>query len=160
MIGLTPTLSQGFANNILEAKNLLAYRGRVILTLTLIGVLCSFYFAKNYGVAAMVLVTVFFILLERIILIPYYIKKANLDMMRYYKEISPLFIGLVLILSSFLFINNYLPDKNVYVFFGNILCYSMFYFLLFYFLLSGYEKTLFKSMLGKIPFKFNIKNGN
>jgi O-antigen/teichoic acid export membrane protein len=160
MIGLTPTLSQGFANNILEAKNLLAFRGRVILTLTIIGVLCSFYFAKNYGVAAMVLVTVFFILLERIILIPYYIKRANLDMMRYYKEISPLFFGLVVILSSFLLINNYLPDKNVYVFFGNILCYSLFYFLLFYFLLSGYEKTLLKSMLGKIPFKFNIKNGN
>ena len=96
MIGLTPLLSQGFANNILEAKNLLAYRGRLLLTLTIIGTIIGAFVVQKFGVTEMILVTVFFMFAERAIIIPFYIKKANLDMIRYYKEILPLFFSVLI----------------------------------------------------------------
>ncbi|UII76120.1 oligosaccharide flippase family protein [Flagellimonas sp. HMM57] len=155
MIGLTPTLSQGFANNILEAKNFLSYRGRLILILTILGVLASIYVAKNYGVVEMILVTVFFIFLERIIMIPYYIRKADLDMLRYYREISPLFLGLLGLLSIFLLINYFLPNDNLYIVLGNVLCFGIAYLILFYYLMTAYEKDLFKSLIEKTGIKLS-----
>ncbi|MFH4965340.1 oligosaccharide flippase family protein [Gaetbulibacter sp. M235] len=151
MIGLTPTLSQGFANNILEAKQLLRYRGLLLLFLTVTGTVISIYLVRNYGVISMILVTVFFLLLERILMIPYYIKNANLDMLRYYKEIFPLsIIILVSIIISFLKIY-FFPNRNLYVLFGSMLCYSFIYIGISILIITTYEKELFKSLLFKIP---------
>lgn len=151
MIGLTPTLSQGFANNILEAKNLLAYRGRLLLSLTITGVIIGVFVVKTFGVEEMILVTVFFILLERLIMIPYYINKADLDMLRYYKEIAPLFLSLTIAITMAI-INHYLlPNKNIAVFVSNAFVFSVLYFVFCTMVTSSYEKQLFKSTLSKIP---------
>ncbi|MEL0456395.1 oligosaccharide flippase family protein [Flavobacteriaceae bacterium SZ-1-7] len=156
MLGLTPTLSQGFANNILEAKNLLVYRGRLLLTLTVLGVIISFFVAKTFGTMEMILVTVFFLLLERAIIIPYYIKKANLDMLRYYKEIAPLFlsIGIAVILSA---VNSYfLPNQNVLAMLFKLLTFSIIYFVFCLKVMNGYEKHLLKSLFSKMPIVYKI----
>lgn len=151
MIGLTPTLSQGFANNILEAKQLLKYRGLLLLFLTITGTVISIYLVQDYGVISMILVTVFFLLLERVLMIPYYIKKANLDMLRYYKEIFPLSIIIVASIVISLLKNYFFPNRNLYVFFGSMLCYSLVYIGVSFLIITTYEKELFKSLLYKIP---------
>lgn len=159
MIGLTLTLSQGFANNILEAKNLLVFRGRLLLTLTLVSVLISFFVAKKFGIMEMIFVTVFFILLERIIIIPHYIKYANLDMRRYYKEISPLFFSISIAVIMSLINYYFLPSKNIFVFFINLIIFTIAYFCFCLFVITEYEKELLKSMLEKIlMFKSSKKN--
>ncbi len=151
MIGLTPILSQGFANNILEAKNLLSYRGKLLLTLTVLGTLLGIYIVQEFGVLEMIVTTVVFMLLERALMIPYYMKKANLEMFRYYKEISPLFVGMLLTLSTLLSLNYFLPDKNLAVLFGNIAVYSILYFLILLLFMTSFEKNLVKSVALKIP---------
>ena len=151
MIGLTPILSQGFANNILEAKNLLAYRGRLLLTLTILGTIISIFVVQKYGVLELILVTVFFMLVERIIMIPYYIKKTNLEMLRYYKEVFPLLLSVVVAIIISLLKNYFFSDRNIYVFFGSILCYSLVYIGISILVITDYEKELFKSLLFKIP---------
>jgi len=157
MIGLTPTLSQGFANNILEAKNHLSYRGKLILTLTILGVVASIFSAKYLGILQMIMATVLFILLERIIMIPYYIKKADLNMLRYYKEVSPLYLGLTVLIIVFVCGNIFLPEHNIYVVLGNMLGFLIMYILLFYILMTSYEKALVRSSLDRILIKFGIK---
>ncbi len=151
MIGLTPTLSQGFANNILEAKNLLAYRGRLLLSLTIIGAIIGIFVVKTFGVEEMILVTVFFILLERLIMIPYYIKRANLDMFRYYKEIAPLFLSIIIAIAITLINYYFLPNKNIFIFFLNAAIFTSLYLVFCTVVTTTYEKQLFKSTMSKIP---------
>ncbi|MBS9462196.1 oligosaccharide flippase family protein [Flagellimonas sp. 389] len=151
MIGLTPILSQGFANNILEAKNLLSYRGKLLLSLTIIGTLLGIYVVQEFGVLEMIITTVVFMLLERVFMIPYYIKKAKLEMLRYYKEISPLFIGMFIAVSSLLFVNHFLPHKNLLILFGNLIGYSLIYFLILFLFMTSFEKNLVRSVALKLP---------
>jgi len=155
MIGLTPILSQGFANNILEAKNLLAYRGRLLLALTVMGTIVGFFVVQKYGVTEMIIVTVCFMLLERIIMIPYYIKKAEIEMIRYYKEISPLLISFSIPVIIGVIYNDFSPKENLYVMFSTILGYTVLYIISLILFTTKYEKELFKSIFSKIPI---IKN--
>ena len=150
MIGLTPLLSQGFANNILEAKNLLAYRGRLLLTLTIIGTIIGAFVVQKFGVTEMILVTVFFMFAERAIIIPFYIKKANLDMIRYYKEILPLFFSVLIAIIISLLKISFLPNRNIYMFFGSARFYTFLYFGISYFLTTKYERRLFHSSLERL----------
>jgi len=153
MIGLTPILSQGFANNILEAKNLLAYRGLLLLGLTISGTIISFFVVKHYGIIEMICIVVFFMLLERVILIPYYIKKAHIDMIRYYKEIFSLVVGVSIVISANFIINYYfLPNYNILAFFIKAFIYTILYFVSYKLLATTYEKQLFNSILIKVPF--------
>ncbi|WP_405292918.1 lipopolysaccharide biosynthesis protein [Algibacter sp. Ld11] len=151
MFGLTPVLSQGFANNILEAKNLLVFRGKLLLTVTILGVICGFFIVKKFGIMEMILTTVFFMIVERILIIPFYQKKANLDMKRYYKEISPLFISLFIALLFYLINFYFLPNKNIYVVISNIILFSISYLIFGVSIMSQYEKSLIKLALKKIP---------
>ncbi|MFH4969056.1 oligosaccharide flippase family protein [Gaetbulibacter sp. M240] len=155
MVGLTPILSQGFANNILEAKQLLKYRGLLLLLLTVIGTVISILIVKSYGIISMILVTVFFLLLERILMIPYYVKKANLDMKRYYKEISPLFLHVIIATGVGLIIRSFLPEKNIYVFIVNSMIYTILFFSLTKYFITDFEKTFIKSLITKILTKIN-----
>ena len=151
MVGLTPILSQGFANNILEAKNLLAFRGRLLLSLTAIGTILGIFVVQKFGVTEMIIVTVFFMLAERVSMIPFYIKKANLDMVRYYKEILPLLISIVVAIVILLLKTYYFPYRNLYVFFGSMICFFISYICVTILIMTHYEKELFKSILIKIP---------
>ncbi|WOD43358.1 lipopolysaccharide biosynthesis protein [Hwangdonia lutea] len=159
MFGLTPILSQGFANNILEAKNLLAYRGKLLLSLTVAGTILSFFIVQKFGVLEMIITIVFFMFLERIIMIFYYNKKTNLDMFRYYKEIYPLFVVFVITTSLiFLFTRSFLPEKNLLVVCSSAMIYSLIYaFIFIRFMTTEYEKSLLKSMLRFLPFFNNNK---
>lgn len=101
MAGLTPILTQGFANNVLEGKNLISFRGKILISLTIMGTLVGIFALKFLGVLEFIIVTVIFMLIERIIMNFYYKNKANLDMKKYYKNVFPIylsFIGLIFII--------------------------------------------------------------
>ncbi len=151
MLGLTPILSQGFANNILEAKNLLSYRGKLLLTLTIIGTVISIPVVKTFGIFEMIITIVLFMLLERIIMISYYNKNTNLNMSRYYKEISPLFINSLITIVLGLIANYFLPQKSLVIFCISALGYTLLYIYGSTMVMSKYEKALIQSVLIKIP---------
>lgn len=159
MIGLTPILSQGFANNILEAKNLLAYRGKLLLSLTVAGTVLGIIIVQKFGVLEMIITTVIFMLLERAFMYFYYENKANLNMKRYYREIYPLFINPTVIIILGLFANHFLPSKNILFAILKATVYSGFYATFAFFLMTGYEKQLVKKIVAKLPFASKtIKN--
>ncbi|GGD40920.1 lipopolysaccharide biosynthesis protein [Muriicola marianensis] len=150
MIGLTPILSQGFANNILEAKNLLSYRGRLLLTLTIVGTILATLMVQEYGVITFIWVTVIFMIMERIIMIPYYTKYANLNMKKYYKSISPLVIYCFILLLVFVPLNQFITEHNVYYFLGKILIYSCFYAFFLKQVTTSFEKDLINKVKMRI----------
>ncbi len=156
MIGLTPILTQGFANNLLLAKNLLAFRGILLLSLTVIGAIIGFFMAKYYGITPLIVTTVIFMLLERILIIPYYKKHASLDMKRYYIKIAPLVLVPVISVILLEIINYYLPNRNIIVLMGNMLFYSVLYFFVMARFNTDYEITLIKSLVNKVLGLTNI----
>lgn len=153
MLGLTLILSQGFGNNILEAKNKLKFRGLLLLFLTLCGAVLGAYLAQESKGLGMIIGTVIFMLLERVIMTWYYHSKIGLQMFRYYKELAPLFImSLVLILTTNYF-SQFLPHLSVKYLIVRGLIYSGLYGVLFWFILTSNEKILVQTTLEKIKSK-------
>lgn len=150
MFGLTFILSQGFGNNILEAKNKLKFRGYLILTLTISGLVYGSFLAKEFQGFGMIIGTVVFMLLERVVMTWYYSSKIELQMIRYYKEISLLFImsALVILISNL--ISQYLPSYSVKYLIVRVIGYSMLFITTFWFILTPSEKLLVNSLKLKL----------
>jgi len=151
MFGLTLILSQGFGNSILAAKNKLRFRGYLILILTSGGLIFGSFLAKEYQGLGMIIGTVVFMLLERVIMTWYNSSKLKLQMFRYYKETAPLFIMAVLIIIITNYLSQYLPSYSVKYLLIRILIYSILFITLFWFVLTTSEKLLVNSLkLNKI----------
>lgn len=150
MFGLTLILSQGFANNILEARNKLKFRGILMLVLTICGAILGGVLAQTYGGLGMIVGTVIFMLLERLIMTWYYQTKLDLQMIRYYKEIAPLFLlslGIILLTSYF---SQFLPEYSVKYIFIKAVVYTLIYVLLFRAILTNSEKELVTQTVNRI----------
>jgi O-antigen/teichoic acid export membrane protein len=155
MLGLTLILSQGFGNNILEAKYKLKFRGILMLTLTVLGLASGVLFSQRYQGLGMIIGTVIFMLIERAIMTWYYQKRIHLQMLRYYKEILPLFLLSFLVVLSIYYFGRFSPIHSIKYFFAKTLVFSVFYFASLLFVLTGYEKTLFTRMIVKVINKFH-----
>ena len=150
MIGLTPILCQSFASNILDAKNIFAFRGSLLLISTVIGTIVGVLLIEKYGPISFVISTVVFMYVERLIMIPHFAKKANLQMRRYYKEISPLFLITTIVISIGLGFNYFIPGSELNMFLIKAFIYSIIYFIMLLLILTDYEKILFRSLFSKI----------
>lgn len=153
MLGLTLLLSQGFGNNILEAKNKIKFRGILLLILTLCGATLGGYLAQESKGLGMIIGTVIFMLLERVIMTWYYQKKIGLQMFRYYKELSPLFILSLLLILITNYFSQFLPHLSVKYLIVRGLVYTGLYAGLFWFILTNSEKILVQTTLEKIKSK-------
>ncbi len=150
MFGLTLILSQGFGNNILEAKNKLRFRGYLILMLTIGGLIFGSILAKELQGLGMIVGTVVFMLMERIIMTWYYNSKMKLQMFRYYKEIAPLFIMALLIIIITNYLSQYLPSYSIKYLLIRVFSYSLLVIILFWFILTNNEKVLVNTIGLKI----------
>ena len=150
MFGLTLILSQGFANNILEAKNKLKFRGYLILFLTIGGVIFGSFLSHKHKGLGMIIGTVVFMLFERVIMTWYYHSKIKLEMIRYYKEIAPIFILSLIIFVITNYLTQYLPNYSLKYLFIRVIVYSFLYTVLLWFILTSYEKILVYNLNVKI----------
>ncbi|AOW20107.1 lipopolysaccharide biosynthesis protein [Urechidicola croceus] len=150
MLGLTLILSQGFANNILEARNKLKFRGVLLLVLTICGAVLGAFLAKEYKGLGMIVGTVIFMLLERVIMTWYYQKKIDLQMFRYYKEIAPLFVLSFLIILSTNYFSKFVDEFSIKYLIIKAVTYSLIYVSLFWFILTKSEKELVNEIVNKI----------
>jgi len=76
---------------------------------------------------------------------------------RYYREISPLLICVAIALCFCVFLDSFfIDDRNLYFVIGNITFYSILYFVVLYFFMTSYEKSLVIKIAAKIPFLRNI----
>lgn len=156
MLGLTLILSQGFGNNIIEARNKLKFRGILMIVLTILGVVLGTFLAKENKGLGMILGTIVFMLIERVVMTWYYHTKINLQMFRYYKEIAPLFlVSLFIIVGAKYFVQD-LPEYSVKFMFLKAILYSVVFVSLFRLILTKSEKELVNGIIIKI--KKTIRN--
>ncbi len=150
MFGLTLILSQGFGNNILEARNKLKFRGILMLVLTICGAVLGGLLAQKYGGLGMIVGTVVFMLLERLIMTWYYHSKLDLQMIRYYKEIAPLFLLSLFIILSTNYFSQYFPEYSIKYIFIKGISYTLIYAILFRFILTTSEKELVNQSIKRV----------
>lgn len=150
MFGLTLILSQGFGNNILEAKNKLRFRGIIILLFTICGATLGAFLAQEHKGLGMIVGTVIFMLLERLIMTWYYHSKIGLQMFRYYKEILPLFILSLIIIIFTNYFAQFLPEYSIKYLVVKALIYTLLYVFMFKLILTQSEKKLVDDTIIKI----------
>ena len=153
MFGLTLILSQGFGNNILEARNKLKFRGVLMIIVTICGVVLGAILAQKYQGLGMVIGTVIFMLLERFIMTWYYSAKLDLQMFRYYKEIAPLFLLSLFIIVVTNYFSQFVPEYSIKYLFIKAISYTVIYASLFWFILTNEEKKLVNNLILKIKKK-------
>lgn len=152
MLGLILILSQGFGNNILEAKNKLKFRGVLLLSLTIAGAVLGANLAQEYKGLGMIVGTVVFMWLERVIMTWYYQSRIKLNMVHYYKSVLPLFLAAGIIIWLTYYFSQYLQEYSITFMLIKVLGYSTLFISVFWWLMTLSEKELIKSGLRKLKF--------
>ena len=101
----------------------------------------------------MIIGTVIFMILERVIMTWYYHSKIGLQMFRYYKEIAPLFIMAFVLIVTTNYLSQFLPSLSVKYLIVRGVVYSCLYVALFWFILTNNEKVLVHSTIEKVKSK-------
>lgn len=157
MFGLTLILSQGFGNNLLEARNKLKFRGILMIVVTICGVVLGAILAQKHQGLGMIIGTVIFMLLERLIMTWYYSSQLDLQMFRYYKEIAPLFLVSLIIIVVTNYFSQFVPEYSIKYLIIKAISYTIIYASLFWFILTNDEKMLVNNSILKIKNKFVSK---
>lgn len=145
MLVYTFPLVQSYANSILEAKQLMKFKGLTYITFIFLGTVLAYFGYIYYGIIGVIssICTgwlVAFLLMNR-----FYVKKLNLQISRFYKEVfGHQIFFLILIFSAGVLLFNHLIDIRGWLTLtlcaiSYVLVFSLFYY---FFVLNDNEKEL------------------
>ena len=137
---------------ILQAKNKHAFRSIVYLIISIVSVIVSIPLAKKYGAMACAIVTASCLLLGQGLVINIYYNHLGIAIVRFWKEISKLFIPMIIpVLSFILFLKYYSIQNNVLNLLWQIVLFVVIYCLVLWkFDFNDYEKNLVLSVIRKL----------
>jgi O-antigen/teichoic acid export membrane protein len=155
MIAYTVPLVQAFANSILEAKKKFSFKALVYISFISLGTLFGALLVNYFGEVGIIIGTTVGWTICQIIMNIYYKRVVNIQILRFYKELSKGLLLTFLLTLIFGLGINYIPGNNWYNLIVKISVYAfIFIFLMFRFGLNEVEKEMFKN---SIPFRNYIK---
>lgn len=157
MLAYTLPLVQGFGNSVLKAKNKLAFKALVYLSLLIIGTIIGGFLAKTYGAIGMILGTVAGWLLAQNIMNVYYYKVIKLNILRFFKALlaKTLIVFVVTLLIGYVL--NLIPGSGWFNFILKVVLYAICYSVLMYqFGINKSEKELFDTILNPVLKRLKI----
>lgn len=154
-------LIQSVFLSVTVAKNLHRFRSLLYLFIALINIVGTWLLLNSMGIIGAALMTGLALLLgQGLIMNIYYKTKVKLDIIRFWKNILPIFIIPTILTSLTLFVSQYIDFYNILNLLTGIIIYSVIYCLLNYFIIfNKYEKSLILNPLTKIFNKIIIKRG-
>ena len=160
MIPVTIPLIQNVGISILQAKNLHKFRSILYAVIAMANIGLSIPLAKAYGGIGSAIGTAISLIVGNIIIMNiYYYKKANIDIVGFWKEIIKMTVPIMPI-----FIVAYLIIKNItisgWLLLGSgVLIYCIIYFVIAYlFIMNEYEKNLLLKPIYKLKKRFRKCN--
>lgn len=153
-------LVQSAANSIIQAKNKHRFRSIVYIILAICNVFATWFFVQEFGIigAAIPTGTIYFIG-NGLIMNWYYWKKIHLDILRFWKNILPIFLTAAVMCVIALLLSNWIDFYNIYTMLAGIIIFALIFCLVnWLFVMNDYEKDIFKKPLNKVIKKF--KRGN
>lgn len=145
--------TQTLGITILQAKNKHKFRSLLYLAVTIFCISISIPFIKIYGEIGCAIATTSSLVIGNLFIMNwYYSKVIGLNIKQYWIELLKMTPGILLALTIGYITLRFLPTLSSYkTLLPAILVYSVFYFLLLYFLsFNAYEKDLIKKILSKI----------
>lgn len=161
MVPLTIPLIQNLGITILQAKNMHKFRSKIYLVIALMNVILSIPLAKALGGLGCALASgICFFIGNALIINIYYYKKANLDIIRFWKNIAKMSIPVVISLGLGIFINYFIVGIGLFILIIRGLVFTLIFVPLIWTIgMNEYEKNLISYPLKKIQTKFNIVRG-
>ena len=154
-------LIQSVFLSVTVAKNMHRFRSLLYLFIALINIVGTWLLLNSMGIIGAALVTGGALLLgQGLIMNIYYKKKVKLDVLRFWRNIIPIFIIPVILAVFTLIISHYIDFYKISALFIGIIIYAIIYAVLNYLLVfNKYEKSLILNPLSKILNKFTNKRG-
>lgn len=152
MIPFFVELIQNVAFSLMQAKGVYYFRAIALVISAILNLLISIPIIKNYGMIGTAIVTSVFIAIVNILVMNFfYHYKLGLNMVFYWKNtIFNIFKLSPLICSFYVFLNNY-SYKNNFIYFIYIFIYTSLFFIIVYkFILNKSEKTLVTDKLKRL----------
>ncbi len=152
MIPLCIPLIQNVAMNIIVAQNKHKFRSLVYLAIAIINVLGTILVVNKLGIIGAAVVTgLAYILGQGFVMNWYYWKKIHLEIPRFWKNVSNIFIGPMFLCVITLIISNFINFNSWFeLFIGIILFTFVFAIYNWFFIMNDYEKDIFRVPIKKV----------
>lgn len=149
-------LAQSICSSIIVAQNKHKFRSIVYLIIALINVIGTWFLMKKFGIIGAALMTgVSLVLGQGIAMNWYYKVKSGIEIGRFWKEVGITYVMPIVLCSIFIFLSYWIDFYNLKLFISGIIIYTSMYFtLLWFFILNDYEKNLILVPLHKILKKY------
>ena len=158
MIPICIPLVQSVALNIIVAQNRHRFRSLVYLGIAIVNVVGTILCVNRFGIIGAAFVSgIAYIIGPGIILNWYYWKKIGLEIPRFWKEISKLFIIPVIMATVALLLLRFVPLDNWTTLIGIIIYTVIFALLNWFIVMNDYEKDIFRGPVKRIMNKFRRK---
>lgn len=143
MLPLTVPMIQNIGVSILQAKNLHSFRSIIYFFIAILNIVTSVYLVKIYGIIGCAVATgLSFILGQVIIMNIYYMKKINIDILKFWKNILEMSFPVIIIVGFGHLLNYYIRDYSIINFISKVIIYTIIYGILMWLMaLKKYEKT-------------------
>lgn len=156
MFSYTLPLVQSFANSILEARSLFAYKAVVYISLIVLGTGIGAYLVRFYGISGIIYGSAGGWILSQVLVNIYYHRKLKLEILRFFKELSSGLLPVFLVLLILGYGIDQLPGEGWFNLVVKIGLFGLLYALLMYrFGINAAEKQLFTDA---IPFLKKTKH--
>ncbi|WP_372757876.1 lipopolysaccharide biosynthesis protein [Mariniflexile sp.] len=151
MFAYTVPLVQGFANAILEARNMLAFKALIYFVFLILGTILGAILAKKYNAIGMISGIVFGWFICQNIMNIYYQKTIGLNIIRFFNELfNKTILGFVFSIIIGLLINQ-IPGFDWFNFIIKAVLFTLVFASVFYFyVVNNYEKELVNNFLTKL----------
>ncbi len=154
-------LIQSVFLSVLVAKDMHKFRSLLYLFIALINIIGTWLLLNTLGIIGAALMTGGALLIgQGLIMNIYYKKKVNLDIIRFWKNVLPIFVIPVILSIITLIISRYIDFNNILTLFIGIILFTVVYCIINYLLVfNNYEKQLILNPFTKVLNKFKDKRG-
>lgn len=153
-------LIQNVALNVIVAQNKHRFRSIVFFVIAVINVLGTLICVNYFGIIGAAVVSgVAFILGQGLVMNWYYWKKIKLEIPRFWKNVSKIFLMPIIMTSVVLILSTYIDFYSWSSFFVGVIIYSLIYIVINWcFIMNDYEKDIFRAPIKKLANKLRKKN--
>lgn len=155
IIPFTIDIIQNLGLSIMIAKNKYDFRAKVYFIMGLMNILLAMPLSNLYGGIGCAFATGLSMFIGNgLIMNWYYWKVIKLDIVLFWKNISRIMIGVIMVTIIGFILNIVIIDKNIVVFFSKLLIYTILYILVMYkFFMNIEEKSKIKNLILKLNLK-------
>ena len=144
-------LVQSAAHSVIQAKNMHQFRSKVYLFIAVLNVIGTLLLVKRFGVVGAAIPTgVSYFIGHGLIMNWYYWKRVKLDIPRFWRQVSPIFLTSAVLCIATLFVSQWINFYNWLSLFFGIVCYTVIYLVFIYtFALTQTERQMLTKTIRK-----------